>query len=80
MAYRPPRKLSPCLCAKTGREKLGLPQPKSWDDIQALAKAFTTQDPDGNGKNDTYGFIVPASTTRGYASVVYEQLYLAGGR
>lgn len=34
---------------KDWREKLGLPQPKSWDDIQALAKAFTTQDPDGNG-------------------------------
>ncbi len=53
---------------KDWREKLGLPQPKTWDDILTLSKAFATQDPDGNGKNDTYGFIIPASTTRGYAS------------
>jgi len=65
---------------KDWREKLGLPQPKSWDDIQALAKAFTTQDPDGNGKNDTYGFIVPASTTRGYASWFMSSfIWQAGG-
>lgn len=65
---------------KDWREKLGLPQPKNWDDIQALAKAFTTQDPDGNGKNDTYGFIVPASTTRGYASWFMSSfIWQAGG-
>lgn len=65
---------------KDWREKLGLPQPKSWDDIQALAKAFTIQDPDGNGKNDTYGFIVPASTTRGYASWFMSSfIWQAGG-
>ena len=65
---------------KDWREKLGLPQPKSWDDIQALAKAFTTQDPDGNGKNDTYGFIVPASTTRGYASWFMSSFIWQAGR
>lgn len=65
---------------KDWREKLGLPQPKSWEDIQTLAKAFTTQDPDGNGKNDTYGFIVPASTTRGYASWFMSSfIWQAGG-
>ena len=65
---------------KDWREKLGLPQPKSWDDIQTLAKAFTTQDPDGNGRNDTYGFIVPASTTRGYASWFMSSfIWQAGG-
>ena len=65
---------------KDWREKLGLPQPRSWDDIRALAKAFTTQDPDGNGKNDTYGFIVPASTTRGYASWFMSSfIWQAGG-
>lgn len=65
---------------KDWREKLGLPQPKNWDDIQTLAKAFTTQDPDGNGKNDTYGFIVPASTTRGYASWFMSSfIWQAGG-
>jgi putative aldouronate transport system substrate-binding protein len=37
-------------------DKLGLPVPKTIDDYYKVAKAFTTQDPDGNGKNDTYGF------------------------
>ena len=26
-----------------------------WDSYYAMLKAFTEQDPDGNGKNDTYG-------------------------
>lgn len=26
-----------------------------WDSYYAMLKAFTTEDPDGNGKNDTYG-------------------------
>lgn len=65
---------------KDWREKLGLPQPKTWDDILAMAKAFTTQDPDGNGKQDTYGFIVPGSTTRGYASWFMSSfIWQAGG-
>ncbi|GIF17488.1 putative aldouronate transport system substrate-binding protein [Actinoplanes tereljensis] len=40
-------------------EKLGLQMPKTVDDLQAIAKAFTERDPDGNGKKDTYGLIVP---------------------
>lgn len=65
---------------KDWREKLGLPQPKTWQDVATLAKAFTTQDPDGNGKNDTYGFLLPASTTRGYASWFMSAfLWQAGG-
>lgn len=35
---------------KDWREKLGLEQPKNWQDISTLAKAFTFNDPDGNGK------------------------------
>ncbi len=37
-------------------DKLGLQVPKTLDDFFAVAKAFTEKDPDGNGKNDTYGF------------------------
>lgn len=45
-----------------------------------VAKAFTTQDPDGNGKNDTYGLALPASTARGYAAWSYSSLlWQAGG-
>lgn len=34
---------------------LDLAQPKTMDEIYEVLKRFTTQDPDGNGKNDTYG-------------------------
>lgn len=42
--------------------KLGLPIPKTTEDLYRTAKAFTTQDPDGNGKADTYGIILPKWT------------------
>lgn len=37
-------------------DKLGLEAPTNLDEFLEVARAFTTQDPDGNGKNDTYGF------------------------
>jgi putative aldouronate transport system substrate-binding protein len=37
-------------------DKLGLKVPVTIEDFFNVAKAFTEQDPDGNGKNDTYGF------------------------
>lgn len=37
-------------------DKLGLDVPATPEELFAVAEAFTTQDPDGNGKNDTYGF------------------------
>ena len=36
-------------------DKLGLEAPKTLDDFMTVAKAFTNDDPDGNGKKDTYG-------------------------
>jgi putative aldouronate transport system substrate-binding protein len=36
-------------------DNLGLKEPKTIDDIYAIAKAFTLNDPDKNGKNDTIG-------------------------
>lgn len=36
-------------------EKLGLSEPKSIDDMYNMLYQFTYGDPDGNGKNDTYG-------------------------
>lgn len=53
---------------KDWREKVGLPQPKTWEDLHKLAVAFTKEDPDGNGKDDTFGMTIPGSTTRGYTS------------
>lgn len=37
-------------------DKLHLQMPKTLDDLLNVAKAFTFNDPDGDGKNDTYGF------------------------
>ncbi|MGI5894313.1 MAG: extracellular solute-binding protein [Candidatus Merdivicinus sp.] len=36
-------------------EKLNLEVPKTVDDYYNVMKAFVTQDPDGNGQDDTYG-------------------------
>ncbi|WP_102194640.1 extracellular solute-binding protein [Microbacterium aurantiacum] len=40
-------------------ENLGLELPKTTEDLYEVAKAFTQNDPDGNGVDDTYGIIVP---------------------
>lgn len=37
-------------------DKLGLQSPKTLDEVMTVLKAFTFNDPDGNGQNDTYGF------------------------
>ncbi|MEC0240002.1 extracellular solute-binding protein [Paenibacillus dokdonensis] len=37
-------------------KKLNLEVPKTTEDLYQVAKAFTEQDPDGNGKKDTYGY------------------------
>ena len=44
------------LIRKDWLDKLGLAIPVTTDDYLNVMKAFTEQDPDGNGKNDTYGF------------------------
>jgi multiple sugar transport system substrate-binding protein len=53
---------------KDWREKLGMAQPKTWQDMLTLAKAFATRDPDGDGKKDTYGMVVPGSAQNGYVA------------
>jgi multiple sugar transport system substrate-binding protein len=71
---------SALLIRKDWRQKLKLDVPKNWDDFAAMAKAFTTQDPDGNGKQDTSGLVAPLSTKRGYASWYFSNfLWAAGG-
>ncbi|GIH10245.1 sugar ABC transporter substrate-binding protein [Rhizocola hellebori] len=65
---------------KDWREKLGIAQPKTWDELDALATSFTTKDPDGNGKADTYGYVIPGSTKRGYLDWYFSSfLWAAGG-
>ncbi|NOV01723.1 extracellular solute-binding protein [Paenibacillus planticolens] len=40
---------------KDWADKLGLKPPANMEDLYAMAKAFTENDPDGNGKKDTIG-------------------------
>ncbi|WP_127588630.1 hypothetical protein [Paenibacillus koleovorans] len=42
-------------------DKLGLKLPTNYTEYYNILKAFTTGDPDGNGKGDTYGFTTAGS-------------------
>jgi len=50
-------------------DRLQLPEPKSMDDVATIAEAFVTQDPDGNGKADTYGLAIGAGMNGTYTSL-----------
>lgn len=39
-------------------ENLGLEEPKTVDDFYNMLKSFKEDDPDGNGKDDTYGIVI----------------------
>jgi putative aldouronate transport system substrate-binding protein len=54
-----PELRSAVMIRKDWLAKVGLQEPQTVDELYAVAKAFTEQDPDGNGKKDTYGLIVP---------------------
>ena len=59
-------------------EKLGIEGPKSWKDLERVAKAFMEQDPDGNGKKDTYGIPI-ASNYGGRGDGTLSELFLNVG-
>lgn len=40
-------------------DNLGLDLPETVEDLKNIALAFTNDDPDGNGENDTYGLAIP---------------------
>lgn len=50
---------------------LGLSVPKTTDDLYNVIKAFTLNDPDKNGKNDTYGLAASKSNMSFYMSEVW---------
>lgn len=47
---------------KDWADKLGLGKPETIDDIYDMLYAFTYEDPDGNGKDDTYGLALTKYT------------------
>ncbi len=49
---------------KSWLEKAGEPFPKTWADVVRTARKFQNDDPDGNGKADTFGFALQAAKPR----------------
>lgn len=43
-------------------DNLGLEVPRTWDEMAAVAEAFVTKDPDGNGEDDTIGILEPGNS------------------
>ncbi|WP_374020884.1 extracellular solute-binding protein [Paenibacillus thiaminolyticus] len=48
-------------------KNLGLSAPKTMDDLINICEQFTNNDPDGNGKNDTYGLAMDKTLGAMYA-------------
>lgn len=45
-------------------EKTGETFPTSWEDVKRIAAKFQAEDPDGNGKDDTFGLALEAAKPR----------------
>lgn len=59
-------------------KNLGMKEPTTWSEYYALLKAFTLNDPDKNGKQDTYGFTAPGPTgdnVISFANNYYRDIY-----
>lgn len=51
-------------------KKLNLPEPKTMEDVYNIARAFAKEDPDRNGKDDTYGLATNGSIDSTYMDLV----------
>ncbi|GIP40899.1 lipoprotein LipO [Paenibacillus sp. J31TS4] len=52
-------------------ENLGLKMPTNYEELKQVALAFTKNDPDKNGKNDTYGIAMAQNINPNYAMGAY---------
>ncbi|MDI4644998.1 extracellular solute-binding protein [Cohnella hashimotonis] len=52
-------------------DNLGLKVPTTYDELGQVALAFTKNDPDKNGKNDTYGLVMGPGGAPGYGMGAY---------
>jgi len=55
------------------------PYIRDWDEMLDLAKKFTFEDPDRNGKDDTWGYEMFGSLSRDYAYVQFNYMINAAG-
>ncbi len=51
------------------RMNLGLPVPKTTEDLISMATAFAKQDPDGNKKDDTFGLVIGNQPYENYMEI-----------
>ena len=49
---------------KSWLEAVGEDFPETWEDVQRVSAKFIAEDPDGNGKDDTYGLALEAANPR----------------
>jgi ABC-type glycerol-3-phosphate transport system substrate-binding protein len=59
-------------------EAKGITPPTNWDELKAAAKALT-EDKDGDGTPETYGFIFPAGKNRAASLYLAQMMWSAGG-
>ncbi len=52
-------------------DKVGMDVPETLDDLHDVLLAFTKEDPDGNGKNDTYGYNLSSTQFQGYFDDIF---------
>lgn len=57
-------------------DNLGLPVPRTWDELQEVLLAFTFGDPNGSGRDDTYGYTDVAAGSADW----YNRLIMGAGR
>jgi ABC-type glycerol-3-phosphate transport system substrate-binding protein len=60
-------------------DKLNLKMPTTIDELYTVIKAFTEQDPDGNGKNDTIGLFAGGDYFDFVMSIVTDAYAIGGG-
>ncbi|MBD0379739.1 extracellular solute-binding protein [Paenibacillus sedimenti] len=60
-------------------KKLNLKTPTTPDELLQVMKAFTFNDPDGNGKNDTYGFVMGVQKSGEFNNLGIDALMLMYG-
>ncbi|MCU6709158.1 extracellular solute-binding protein [Paenibacillus sp. J5C_2022] len=59
---RPPSVTNSLFIRKDWLDKLELPMPQTTEELREVMLAFAHDDPDGNGKKDTFGFSAPGSS------------------
>lgn len=60
-------------------ERLGLEKPTTWEQAFEVWRAFTFDDPDGNGKDDTFGYVMEMRTDRGQHAGALQVFFFAAG-